>query len=291
MPVDLTFAEQAVARIGRKPEAAIPILQALQEHYGYLPEEALRRVCEQSDITPAALAGVASFYDMFRFQPTGKQVVRVCRGTACHVAGAERVEDALRRHLNIPPGADTDAAKQFTIEQVACLGTCTLAPVVKIGEATLGHTSAERVPETMRDFHESLAEAHTVLSTEEIHHHHHHGGAAEIHVGLGSCCMAKGSDKLFHALNASAAACGGNVKVKRVGCVGMCHRTPMIEVAETGKGGTLYADLGRRRLGRWCKDISSPAGSGNERAGSGPACWMACCWMTTARHQGCSGIQ
>ena len=243
MPVDLQFAEQAVARVGRKPDAVIPILQALQEHYGYLPEEALRHVCEKSDITPAAIAGVASFYDMFRFQPTGKHVVRVCRGTACHVAGAERVEDALRRHLKIPDGADTDAEKQFTIEQVACLGTCTLAPVVKVGEATFGHTTAERVPEAMREFLELQAEAKAIQSTEEVHHHSHAGNLAEIHVGLGSCCMAKGSDQLFHALNASAAACGGNVVVKRVGCVGMCHRTPMIEVAEAGKAGTLYADL------------------------------------------------
>jgi len=243
MPVDLAFADQAVVRVGRKPDAVIPILQALQEHYGYLPEEALRRVCEQSDIPPAAIAGVASFYDMFRFQPTGKHVVRVCRGTACHVAGAERVEDALRRHLRIPAGGDTDHDKQFTIEQVACLGTCTLAPVVKVGEATFGHTSAERVPEAMREFLELQAEAKTIQSTEEVHQHRHNGGVAEIHVGLGSCCMAKGSDKLFHALNESAAACGGKVVVKRVGCVGMCHRTPMIEVTETGKSGTLYADL------------------------------------------------
>jgi NADH-quinone oxidoreductase subunit F len=244
MPIDLTYADAAVIRTGRKPEAVIPVLQALQEHYGYLPEEALRRVCEKSEITPAAITGVASFYDMFRMQPTGKHVVRVCRGTACHVAGAERVEDALRRHLNIPAGEDTDAEKQFTIEPVACLGTCTLAPVVKIGEATFGHTSAERVPETMRDFLELQAEARTVQSTEEVHpHHHHHGDRAEIHVGLGSCCMAKGSDKLFHALNAAAAAGSGNVMVKRVGCVGMCHRTPMIEVAEAGKAGTFYADM------------------------------------------------
>ena len=243
MPVDLTFAEQAVVRVGRKPEAVIPILQALQEHYGYLPEEALRRVCETSDITPAAIAGVASFYDMFRFSPTGKHVVRVCRGTACHVAGAERVEDALRRHLRIPDGADTDQGRQFTIEQVACLGTCTLAPVVKVGEATFGHTSAERVPEAMREFLELQAEAKTIQSTEEVRGPRHNGCVAEIHVGLGSCCMAKGSDKLFHALNESAAACGGNVVVKRVGCVGMCHRTPMIEVAEAGKSGTFYADL------------------------------------------------
>ena len=243
MPVDLTFAEQAVVRVGCKPDAVIPILQALQEHYGYLPEEALRRVCETSDITPAAIAGVASFYDMFRFSPTGKHVVRVCRGTACHVAGAERVGDALRRHLNIPAGADTDHAKQFTIEQVACLGTCTLAPVVKVGEATFGHTSAERVPEALRDFLALQAEAKTTQSTEIVHAHKRNDGVAEIHVGLGSCCMAKGSDKLFHALNASAAACGGSVVVKRVGCVGMCHRTPMIEVAEAGRRETLYADL------------------------------------------------
>jgi NADH-quinone oxidoreductase subunit F len=243
MPVDLTFAELVVTRVGRKPEAVIPLLQALQEHYGYLPVEALERVCERSEITPAAISGVASFYDMFRMQPTGKHIVRVCRGTACHVAGAERVEDALRRHLNIPSGADTDAEKQFTIEQVACLGTCTLAPVVKVGEATFGHTSAERVPEAMREFLELQAEAKTIQSTEELRPHGHSHGAAEIHVGLGSCCMAKGSDQLFHALNASAAACGGNVVVKRVGCVGMCHRTPMIEVAEAGRAGTLYADL------------------------------------------------
>ncbi|MCC6823775.1 MAG: NAD(P)H-dependent oxidoreductase subunit E, partial [Verrucomicrobia subdivision 3 bacterium] len=105
MPIDLTIADEAVARVGRKPEALIPILQSLQEHYGYLPEAALRRVCETTEITPAAISGVASFYDMFRMQPTGKHVVRVCRGTACHVAGAERVEDALRRHLHIPAGA------------------------------------------------------------------------------------------------------------------------------------------------------------------------------------------
>lgn len=132
MAVDLTCVEQAVARHGRKPEAVIPILQALQEHYGYLPEPALRRACELSEITPAAIAGVASFYDMFRMQPTGKHIVRVCRGTACHVAGVGRVEDALRRQLGIPAGQDTDPEGKFTVEPVACLGVCTLGAGVEI---------------------------------------------------------------------------------------------------------------------------------------------------------------
>lgn len=243
MPIDLTYADEAVVRCGRKPEALIPILQSLQDRYGYLPEEALRRVAETTDITPAAISGVASFYDMFRMQPTGKHIVRVCRGTACHVAGAERIEDALRRHLKIPQHADTDHERQFTIESVACLGTCTLAPVVKIGETTFGHSTAERVPEALREFLELQREAKSVQSTEELRPRQGNGGRAEIHVGLGSCCMAKGSDKLFHALHESAVATGANVLVKRTGCVGMCHRTPMIEVAEAGKPGTFYSDL------------------------------------------------
>lgn len=86
--VDLKFVDETVARAGRGPDAAIPVLQALQDYYGYLPEEALRRVCETTQITPAGLSGVASFYDMFRHRPAGKHIVRVCRGTACHVTGA-----------------------------------------------------------------------------------------------------------------------------------------------------------------------------------------------------------
>ena len=124
----------------------------MQDHYGYLPEEALLRVCEATQITPAAISGVSSFYDMFRHEPRGKHIVHVCHGTACHVGGAERVEDALRRHLRIPAGADTDADRRFTLERVACLGCCTLAPVVRIEEETIGYATAEKVPGAMRDF-------------------------------------------------------------------------------------------------------------------------------------------
>ena len=152
MPADLKYVDEAVERLGRAPDAVIPILQALQDHYGYLPEEALRRVCASTQITPAALSGVSTFYDMFRHEPVGKHIVQVCHGTACHVGGAERVEDALRRHLRIPEGADTDADRQFTIERVACLGCCTLAPVVRIEEETIGYATAEKVPGSIRDF-------------------------------------------------------------------------------------------------------------------------------------------
>jgi len=240
--IDLAFADETVARLGRKPEVVIPILQALQVHYGWLPEEALRRVCEVSDITPAAISGVATFYDMFRHKPAGKHLVHVCRGTACHVAGAERVEDAIRRHLRIAPGQDTDDAGEFTVEPVACLGCCTLAPVMKINGVTLGQAAAEKIPAMIGDYLADEATTKSVASTEE-NHPAIAPGATEIHVGLGSCCMAKGSDRLFQALRENAARCGEGVVVKRVGCVGMCHRTPMIEIAQPGRPGAFYADL------------------------------------------------
>src|SRR5436190_12816497 len=185
MKVDLTYVEEAVARIGRGPDAVIPILQALQDHYGYLPDAALNRVCQETEITPASITGVGSFYDMFRHKPVGRHLVRVCHGTACHVTGAERVEDALRRHLHIPPGLDTDAREEFTIEQVACLGCCTLAPVVRIGETTFGHVVSERVPGIVREFLSRNGEQDANASTEEMLGPS--SGLAQINIGHGSC--------------------------------------------------------------------------------------------------------
>lgn len=239
---DPRFVEQAVAQAGRGPEALIPILQRIQDRFGYLPEEALQRVCELADVRPADVTGVSTFYDMFRHHPVGKHVVRVCKGTACHVAGAEKIEDALRLHLHIPKGDDTDPERQFTVESVSCLGCCTLAPVVNIDGQTVGHATPEKVPEMIRDFLASQSRPAENRSTEEAPRAQS-GDRVTIHVGLGSCCMAKGSDRLFHALQESAEHAGSHVEVKRVGCVGMCHRTPMIEVAQPGGARRFYADL------------------------------------------------
>ena len=242
MAIDLQFLDTAIERSGHTPDAVIPILQAMQDHYGYLPEEALRKVCELTQITPAAITGVSSFYDMFRHKPVGRHLVRVCHGTACHVTGAERVEEALRRHLHIQPGKDTDATGLFTIEEVACLGCCTLAPVVRIGETTSGHVTTEQAPRIISGFLKDENGAASANSTEDALHIA--AGAARIHIGLGSCCIAKGSDRLFHALQQTVAQTGANVAIKRVGCVGMCHRTPMIEVVNPGKPSAFYAGLG-----------------------------------------------
>ena len=136
--IDLSFVDALLEREGRGAEAAIPILQAIQAHYRYLPDEALRRVCEQTDVTPAQIAGTSSFYARFRRSPVGDHVVRVCHGTACHVSGARQITEELRRHLRIPDGSDTDGRRQFTIDEVACLGCCSLAPVLMVDEHTAG---------------------------------------------------------------------------------------------------------------------------------------------------------
>jgi NADH:ubiquinone oxidoreductase subunit E len=146
-PLDLSFVDQFVAREGRGKESAIILLQAIQAHYRYLPDEALHRLCELTEITPAEVAGTSSFYGQFRRSPVGKHVVRVCHGTACHVAGARQITEELRRHLAIPEGADTDAGRLFTVDEVACLGCCSLSPVVTVD----GHTSGRLTPATACD--------------------------------------------------------------------------------------------------------------------------------------------
>jgi len=145
--LDLSFVEEMVSKIGRGKEAAIPLLQAIQNYYRYLPDDALRRLCELTDITPAEIAGTSSFYGRFRRSPMGEHIVRVCHGTACHVSGARQITEELRRFLAIPDGEDTDAARMFTLDEVACLGCCSLAPVLMVD----GHTAGKLTPATACD--------------------------------------------------------------------------------------------------------------------------------------------
>jgi NADH:ubiquinone oxidoreductase subunit F (NADH-binding)/NADH:ubiquinone oxidoreductase subunit E/Pyruvate/2-oxoacid:ferredoxin oxidoreductase delta subunit len=224
--LDLTFVDETVERIGATPDAVIPLLQALQEHYGYLPVAALEQLSETTQITPAAITEVSTFYDMFRHEPVGKHVVQVCHGTACHVGGAERVEESLRRHLRIPQAGHTDPDRQFTLEQVACLGCCTLAPVVKI-EDKIGQVHAEQAAEFIHEFLSSRR-SRAAAKPKRVATPGGNGGSV-IQVCLDSCCVAKGTDQVYEALQESVSQSGAEVKVKCVGCVGACYRTPMIE--------------------------------------------------------------
>jgi NADH-quinone oxidoreductase subunit E len=131
MPQPGNIAEVLDRYRGSSREALIPILQDVQDIYGYLPPEGVTKVAEFLKLPAAKVYGVATFYNQFRFNPVGRFHVQVCRGTACHVKGSARVLAAVERELGIKPGS-TSRDKLFSLEVVACIGACGLAPAVCI---------------------------------------------------------------------------------------------------------------------------------------------------------------
>lgn len=224
--VDIREIDEIVGSIGRTDGDLIPILQAIQEKYHYLPEVALRRIPEITNIKAASIVGVATFYDYFRLKPAGKCDVCVCHGTACHVKGSERIHEAVERHLGLTQGQDTDAVREYTVKRVACVGCCTLAPVVVIGDATYGYLTPQGVGEMFDDY-EAASQIDGGLPEPAVGIS---GDVPEIRVGTGSCCAAKGSLKVKDAIIRALDRYGVKAKVRPVGCVGMCHQTPLVEV-------------------------------------------------------------
>ena len=135
------FIEQAVAR---HHGLLIPVLQDIQERYGYLSEEAVNAVAKKLGIKTSDVYGVASFYSAFSFSPKGKHVITVCNGTACHVRGASKIVDVFSRELGINPGETTDDL-QFTLETVNCLGCCALGPVAVVNSKYHGNMTPAKV--------------------------------------------------------------------------------------------------------------------------------------------------
>ena len=122
----------------------IPLLQQIQSKLAYLPPEALVMVAEYLDISPSEVYGVASFYNQFRFNPPGRYPIKVCLGTACHVKGAGIILENFERKLNIKEG-ETTPDREYSIERVACVGCCALAPVAQVGEDIQGHMAPSKV--------------------------------------------------------------------------------------------------------------------------------------------------
>jgi NADH-quinone oxidoreductase subunit E len=133
--------------------ALIPILQGVQDEIGYLPPEVMERIAERAGVPAARVFGVASFYSQFRLEPVGRHIVRVCEGTACHVQGALAITEAILDELDVREG-ETTADGKFTVEPVACLGCCSLAPVIMIGEDTFGRLTPDDARKIVREYGE-----------------------------------------------------------------------------------------------------------------------------------------
>ena len=147
-PSDLSLLDGVLAEYASVDGSLITILQKAQEIYGYLPTDVLYRIAEATGQTPAKVLGVATFYTQFRFRPVGKYLILLCQGTACHVNGSERIADAVYETIGIRDGETTEDGL-FTLTHVACLGCCSLSPVMMINGSTYGSLTPAKVKEIL----------------------------------------------------------------------------------------------------------------------------------------------
>lgn len=150
---DLKLIEPVLGEFASVPGSLITILQKAQEIYGYLPKDVIYHIAEKTGNTPAEIIGVATFYSQFRLEPIGKYLVMSCQGTACHVNGSEKVFAAVSEYLGIKSG-ETTSDGIFTFEKVACLGCCSLAPVIMINGEAFGNLTPEKAVQILKNLRE-----------------------------------------------------------------------------------------------------------------------------------------
>lgn len=147
--------------------ALIPLLQDIQSIYNYLPETALKDISEFVDIPLSRVYGVATFYNQFRLKPLGENIIKVCRGTACHVKSSANILFALEHELNIKAG-ETTRDKKFTLEIVNCIGACSIAPVITINEDYYGRIAAKDIPKIIKNYSKKAAKLEPGVTKEEV---------------------------------------------------------------------------------------------------------------------------
>ncbi len=236
--IDVSCVDAMVKRIGTRPEDLIPLLQAIQKEFNYLPPPALERLCEITEITPDAVTGVSTFYSQFRHYPVGKHVIQTCIGTACHVSGSSVLDDTFRQHLKLKPGQHTTEDDEFTVEKVACLGCCMLAPVVQIDDVIYGNVETWNIAKTLRDFLTTTA----AESVEGMDEDKASSAVGDAKICVCSSCVAGGSREVYLELRKAVEDLGLPVRVQNVGCTGYAFQTPLLEI-------TIQNDKRRYRYG------------------------------------------
>lgn len=151
-----TEIKDIVVKYNDKRGSLIPILQDVQKEYGYLSRESINSVSELTKIPKAEIFGVITFYSIFKLKPQGKYTIRICKGTACHVSGSKTIIDTVRETLKLKPDEDTTDDNLFTVLEVACLGCCSLAPVIMIEDKTYAKLTAVMIPKVIKSFLEEV---------------------------------------------------------------------------------------------------------------------------------------
>lgn len=149
--MELDFAQESekiTANYSRDSGNLIPILQEAQEKFGYLPAEAMQNFAKFLKLPESTIFGVSTFYAQFKLTPTGRKKIVICRGTACHVRGGARIIRELERRLGIKPGETTEDM-EYSLETVACIGACALAPTMRVDNETYGQMTTKKVAEVV----------------------------------------------------------------------------------------------------------------------------------------------
>ncbi|MBR2628401.1 MAG: NAD(P)H-dependent oxidoreductase subunit E, partial [Alistipes sp.] len=222
-----------IERIGSTRQMTIPLLQALQEEFSYLPSDALNRVYEKTEINRAHLLSVATFYAQFKMVPYGKHIIKVCVGTACHVKGANLVYEAVKRELQLDEDSITTPDGKYSLEKIACLGCCALAPVVQIDDKIYGYVQPGRVSEVLQQHDEYVKNK---PNRDEKHNAQGEEYVGEVRLGMENCCQVSGNAEVYKALLKAQEELGVAIKIKPISCVGACNQIPMIDVVD--KNGT-----------------------------------------------------
>lgn len=150
---DLSLLDDVLTKYGDSSSNLITILQNAQNIFGYLPKDVMYCIAEKVGVSPAEVMGVATFYSQFRLSPIGKYLIMSCQGTACHVNGSERISAAISEYLGIGNGETTEDGL-FTLENVACLGCCSLAPVIMINGEAYGNLTPDSAVAVLKSIQE-----------------------------------------------------------------------------------------------------------------------------------------
>ena len=150
-PIDLAQVDALIEPYLGKKGVVIPVLQSVQEHFGYLPRPAMEQVARRLKLPLSRLYGVATFYAQFKMTPRGRNIIRVCKGTACHIQGSPKVASRIEEILQIKVGETTPDLK-FTLEEVACIGACALAPVMMINDNPHGRLTPDKIKDILDSY-------------------------------------------------------------------------------------------------------------------------------------------
>lgn len=152
--VDLKLIDGVLDEYASVPGSLITILQQTQDIYGYLPKEAIEKISDKTGIATSEIMGVGTFYTQFRFQPVGKYLIMLCQGTACHVNSSELILQTIKDELHIEDGETTEDGL-FSLKCVACLGCCSLSPVMMINDNTYGSLTPDKTKKILKELREA----------------------------------------------------------------------------------------------------------------------------------------